>query len=440
MKKNYTSYLIILLSLSMYSQSWNYVENAGLSKSTANYLSFDIDNQSGDLFLAYQDLNFDGKLSLIKYTQQNSAWDETPLISEYSVGYANFIDLQIGNDGLVNLSFVDAGVGDALKIVSQTNSDTFYTRGTNGGGGYIGGYGINTIIKKDIDNKIYIISYANGIQFISNSNSTTNIVPNINITALSFDFIYGTGYTAYSNLDDAGKIDIQKLNSTEITQTYDNVSDGLSNYIDLVINPLTLEPYVAFQDLANNGKVTVKKLNGDTWELVGKAAFTDGLSNYVDLAFDSSGNPFVAFQDVSFSNKLSVMAFDGNSWNYVGNRGVSNGSASYCSIKLNSDGEIFVAFKDGSVNNKASVISYADILSASENQLDDFVIFPNPVSDKLFVNAKNNFDFIIFNRLGQKLKEIKNKNEIDVSYLSKGIYFVQIFDGLKSTVKKFIKN
>ncbi|MDG1698046.1 MAG: T9SS type A sorting domain-containing protein [Polaribacter sp.] len=440
----YTSSLVLLLSVSLYSQSWSYVGNAGLSESTANYLSFDIDSQSGDLFLAYQDLNFQGKLSLIKYAQQESSWDENPLISEYSTGYANFMDLQIGDDGLVNLSFVDAGAGDALKIVSQTNSGTFYIRGTVGNGtNYDGGYGINTIIKKDVDNKSYVISYANGVRFMTKPSSvwvTTNIVPNINITALSFDFIYGSGYTAYSNLDDAGKIDIQKLSSTEITETYDNVSDGLSNYIDLVINPLTLQPYVAFQDIANGGKVTVKKLNGDTWELVGEVAFTDGLSNYVDLAFDSNGNPFVAFQDVSFSNKLSVMTFDGTSWNYVGNRGVSSASASYCSIKLNSDGEIFVAFKDGSASNKASVMKYyAETLSTNDKQLDDFVIFPNPVSDKLFVKGKNNFDFIISNGVGQILKEVNNKNSADVSSLSKGIYFVKIIDGKNATIKKFIK-
>ena len=82
---------------------------------------------------------------------------------------------------------------------------------------------------------------------------------------------------------------------------------------------------------------------------------------------------------------------------------------------------------------------YAETLSTNDKQLDDFVIFPNPVSDKLFVKGKNNFDFIISNGVGQILKEVNNKNSADVSSLSKGIYFVKIIDGKNATIKKFIK-
>ena len=444
MKNNYISTILLLLSINLYSQSWNYVGNAGLSESTANHLSLDIDLPSGDLFLAFQDLNFDGKLTLIKYTEQNNDWDENPLISSSSIGYANFIDLQIDDAGLVNLSFIDGGFADSLTIIRQSNSGDFFTEGTYGNGSYSSGYGINTIIRKDNNNTRYVVSYAgNNVQFLNdNSNwNTSNIVNNINITELSFDFIYGTGYVAYSNLNDAGKIDIQKLSQTEITETYDNISDGLANYIDLVINPLTLVPYVAFQDLANSGKVTVKKLNGDTWELVGEEAFTDGLANYVDLAFDSNGVPYVAFQDVSFSNKLSVMSFNGTSWNYVGDRGISSSSASYSSIKLNSNGEVFVAFKDGSVGNKASVMRYGVTAGVDDQNQLDISIYPNPTSDIVYIEGNySQLKAVVYDILGKQVMNKPITNSIDISQLEKGVYILQLSDGVKLTTQRIIKN
>lgn len=438
MKKILFISMISFVSLTQ-SQSWDYLGNAGFSGDTANYLSLAINSQSQEVYVAYQDLTYGGKLSLTKY-QGNGIWGQSaeapiPLLTGYSSGYANFIDLNIDDGGLAYICFVDAGNSDNIGLVSQISSGNFqsnYISGTNSSS-------VNTHIKKDFDNVRYFVHYNGRIKF-SREAIETAITPEINITALSFDFLYGSGYIAYSNLDDGGKIDVQKVNTSESIDTYDNISDGLSNYIDLAISPLTLQPYIAFQDLANAGKVTVKKLNGDNWELVGDEAFSGGLSNYVDLAFDSNGVPYVAFQDVSFSNKLSVMSFNGTTWEYVGDRGITNSSASYCSIELNSDGEIFVAFKDGAVDNKASVMRYGSTLSLNENYLSDYSLYPNPTNNLLNVKSQGLLDIKIYDGLGHLVLKNDSSNSIDVSKLSSGLYFVNIKNGSKTSIKKFIKN
>ena len=134
------------------------------------------------------------------------------------------------------------------------------------------------------------------------------------------------------------------------------------------------------------------------------------------------------------------MTYNGTTWEYVGERGVSPASASHCSIELNSDGEIFLAFKDGSASNQASVLRYGATLSIDNNDLNSYVLSPNPANDKLTIDGVSDYDAKIYNDLGQFIMKTSNTNTIDVSTLSKGIYFIKVSDGINSSIKKFIKN
>jgi len=70
-------------------------------------------------------------------------------------------------------------------------------------------------------------------------------------------------------------------------------------------------------------------------------------------------------------------------------------------------------------------------------------IFPNPVSEKLVINSKDfSIDHItIYSISGKKVIEsfkIEN-NTVDVSELSKGMYFIEVSTSERKTTKKFIK-
>jgi photosystem II stability/assembly factor-like uncharacterized protein len=66
-------------------------------------------------------------------------------------------------------------------------------------------------------------------------------------------------------------------------------------------------------------------------------------------------------------------------------------------------------------------------------------IFPNPASDKLIINLNSSeFEIEVYNSFGKRLRKIKNENELDVSNLPGGIYFIKIFNGNKYFSKKFI--
>ncbi len=74
-------------------------------------------------------------------------------------------------------------------------------------------------------------------------------------------------------------------------------------------------------------------------------------------------------------------------------------------------------------------------------------VFPNPVNDVLYIsiNSKDvgRVTVKLYNALGKEVKKVlvtSQLTSLNVSSLTKGIYFVQIIDGQKITTRKLIKN
>ncbi len=84
------------------------------------------------------------------------------------------------------------------------------------------------------------------------------------------------------------------------------------------------------------------------------------------------------------------------------------------------------------------------LLSTPENSLADLKIYPNPAQNKLFIqSATNDFDSVSISDInGRIINSLKNlvSNEIDVSALNSGMYFITIISSEGKITKKFIKN
>lgn len=69
-----------------------------------------------------------------------------------------------------------------------------------------------------------------------------------------------------------------------------------------------------------------------------------------------------------------------------------------------------------------------------------FQIYPIPTSEYLNIKTQSiDYNFNIYNSLGQKMNVSSVDNRIDVSNLSNGIYFIKIETETGSTTKKFLK-
>jgi hypothetical protein len=94
-------------------------------------------------------------------------------------------------------------------------------------------------------------------------------------------------------------------------------------------------------------------------------------------------------------------------------------------------------------------VSYFDQLSfgvtagLNDNIFNAVNMFPNPAKDVVQFSKNSNelLDVEIFDTLGKSLMKFKNvQNELNISTLGTGIYFVKMTLGVKAATKKLVVN
>jgi CubicO group peptidase (beta-lactamase class C family) len=101
----------------------------------------------------------------------------------------------------------------------------------------------------------------------------------------------------------------------------------------------------------------------------------------------------------------------------------------------------YYRIKQTDLNNQSS-ISKTIALHYTANQNNNVNLYPNPANSFIqlsFTQTQNNFDVEIMNPLGQPLLRTSNQCKIDISQLSRGVYFLKINAGNNLFVKKFQK-
>ena len=97
-------------------------------------------------------------------------------------------------------------------------------------------------------------------------------------------------------------------------------------------------------------------------------------------------------------------------------------------------------FSDSAMTNVISTFLNTASVVNEDSFKNSISIYPNPTSDKLYIDGLVIQDVVIYSVLGKEVVKISNQNSIDVSSLSKGVYFIKVSDGVNSSTKKFIKN
>ena len=85
-------------------------------------------------------------------------------------------------------------------------------------------------------------------------------------------------------------------------------------------------------------------------------------------------------------------------------------------------------------------VEVENVLDVNETEI-GFTIYPNPVNNTLFINGGNaEYTYIMFNGMGQQVANgtAQGAQQISVSGMAKGIYFIRLTAGSKTSVEKVV--
>jgi ligand-binding sensor domain-containing protein len=163
----------------------------------------------------------------------------------------------------------------------------------------------------------------------------------------------------------------------------------------------------------------------------------DTLNPVVDIAMDSHERIWTAIY-VGYLAVGGVAMWDGNQWIDFD---VSDGlvGPNVKGLAIDSEDNIWVATSTG----VSKISAIASAVSAIKNN--EFDLFPNPSSDKIYITNENQKiqKLKIYNNLGALVYE-NNRNQphysIDVSPFSKGLYYVNVLSFGSILIKKMVVN
>jgi uncharacterized protein (TIGR02145 family) len=152
--------------------------------------------------------------------------------------------------------------------------------------------------------------------------------------------------------------------------------------------------------------------NQEENNLSGFSAFPNGVRNFnLDGQFSSVGNQALFWTNEGYMKNLY-------GWGIAPSVGTSSNLPDGISVRFVRD---------------ATSLSTTDFSNS-------MTIYPNPVKNTLTIDGLVVKDVGIYSVHGKAVLNISYQNTIDVSSLSKGVYFIKVSDGINASTKKFIKN
>ena len=206
---------------------------------------------------------------------------------------------------------------------------------------------------------------------------------------------------------------------------------------------------------SNSGHVRIYENMSGVWtqigqDINGEAAY-DQSGYSVSLSSDGSivaigathndGNGQVSGHARIYKNILGI-------WTQIGLDidGETAGDNSGHSVSLSSNANIIAIGspsnnQNGYASGHVRIFDISGVLSTTEFTKSEFAVYPNPVSDEFNLVLPEELEIeklIIYNNLGQFIQS-SNETTVDISDLSKGIYFVEVITNTGKSVQKIIK-
>lgn len=437
--------------------TWTYIGSPTISDSTGYYISLAF-SPTGEPYVAYVDKAYSDKTTVLKFDGNSWIYAGSPGFSE---GKASYVRLAFNpTNGKPYVAFED--LDDTLKsTVMKFDGSSWTTVGNRGFSAgnieYIsfafsetGEPYVAYMDYKTTWNKASVMKY-DGVNWIYVG--PQGFTPaEADFTSLAFCPTDHLPYIAFCDVAHSGKISVMNFNGNSWEYVGDPgfSTNSWSQYISLAFSS-SGKAFVAFRDEVGwSFKATVMAFDGNNWNAIGNQDFSPEAPDFMTLAVSPAGSPYIAFCDyeTSPSGKVSVMKFDGNNWVFVGNEGFSDIHSYSTSIAIDPSGNPWVAFGQVSPIDKISVMKYDSIISGfAEPKIPSIVIYPNPANLELTLDLTSVASTInkieITDLRGATVYRRllpEKKIKINIQDYPSGMYFIMMTSSNSNLVSSFIKN
>lgn len=435
-------------------------------------------DQNGVVYIVYalmgdQQTDYDDMIQVKKF--ENDQWSDVG-----NFGRAGGVPkLAMGNDNVLYLSFKDYGENNRYFVYRFINNDWERLGGEVSGG---------TWAKLTLDNNntpyvSWVDTYAGNILYVS------KLVGEVWIK-VSGEAVSSEGCYYYQDLavDNDGNIYVAYCGyPSNILTTYryngtawESIGSDLTSSLPIKGIDVALDNqqnfYVSFSDMNMENRMTTVKYDGEEWAFVGQRAYSDPGDSYMSMAM-LDNNPCVFYTDVTNGNKASAMYYmpynflfppynlalevvdnkdivltwdapqtsemTPTSYNIYRNDSKIGNTAqlTYTDEDLSSGVyryTVTAVYEDGE-SSPAGPVTVEITVSITENNEIAFVLYPNPAENIVTIESVKDAEIKIYSVNGQLVSQqniAEGINNIDISELNAGLYFINVNGTMVKIVKK----
>lgn len=189
--------------------------------------------------------------------------------------------------------------------------------------------------------------------------------------------------------------------------------------------------YVAYTDKDNNNdnNVTVKKIETNSWQVVGEVEMEGYYQWFMDLSIDNNDTPYLSYTIENhnpFTYTATVKKFENDNWQNVGN---SENIEGIFPIVFDTNNIPFSAFTNRDSNGVLTTIvkKFNPTASVATSVFNKVEMYPNPTSGLLYIETSQELQsYEVYNLIGQQLLKGNFTDTIDMKDLSKGTYIIRL--------------
>ncbi len=299
----------------------------------------------------------------------------------------------------------------------------------------------NTVAGSELTNGFYykpLGLLTDGKLLLANSsNGKLNVSPDFVSLGTDYGttFQYSDDFTYYAINPQSGRI-IFGRESGEVHLKY--TDDNALNFSDISLVSLVGNTYSPIVRYAKDNTffnarwwgVNVSTDNGATWSACNNAAIGNSIA---DMEVNQFGRLIITRAD----QNVLISDDNGQSWNLM-NDGLPM-SIAVGQIGKTTDGKFWLPMISNQSSNGGIYYLDPETNSTMEKELTELEIYPNPVSDLLTIKTEGKYSYRITDVKGQNISLKTEGDQIDVSSLQAGIYFLRVEGQYSVRSLRFIK-